>query len=159
MKFGRDTSLTVGGEKLKYGFSGRRIHMWRSSLDKIWESPILGSGIGIFRSLDSGALNHEGEPVGIHNTYLRLIGEAGIVPLLLYCLFLFSLMWLQWATPRSLARSVIVGCTIAISLYCVAFQHLLTMGTCIFFSGLSCALAATIMGSRLPSNSASYRPR
>ncbi len=136
------------GEKAGYGFTGRRLHTWKTGLEKIRESPIIGNGIGSLRSMDDMPITADGRPTGVHNVYLLLAGEAGIAPLLLYLLSLFCMMRLHWTAPRSLARDAVFGWTIIIALFGVAFQHLLTMGASMFLAGLSCALAT--VSSRRP---------
>lgn len=53
-----------------------RLETWAMFYDKIFESPILGSGYGSF----SGKLGY----LGVHNTYLMIVGEAGILPFILF---------------------------------------------------------------------------
>ena len=53
-----------------------RTDTWALWYDKILESPIIGNGYGYFTGGD-------GKP-GVHNAYLRVIGEAGIFPFLIF---------------------------------------------------------------------------
>lgn len=52
-----------------------RMYTWAKFYDKIFESPFFGNGYGTF----SGRMGS----VGVHNTYLMVIGEAGIIPFVL----------------------------------------------------------------------------
>ena len=63
-----------------------RTETWSMFYDKIYEAPIFGNG---YRAL-SGV---RGVSIGVHNSYLRIIGEAGIIPLLLYLGIYFSLLY------------------------------------------------------------------
>ena len=140
-----DNSLTTArGDLSDYGTSGRRLGYWKMGLEEILASPIVGNGLSHFRYLDSDHLTHDFRPAGIHNVYLLLLGEAGIVPLSLYLLFLFSLLRLHWILPGSLARDAIVASAIIMVLYSGMFQHMLYMGAYTFLTGLSCALAGHI---------------
>ena len=140
-KHTRDIKLTVSGEKISYGMAASRPQLWKLGLKKIQESPIVGSGLGRLYYLEGGLLNHNDRPAGVHNVYLLLVGEAGIVPLSLYLLFLFSLMRLLWTAPKSLVRDAIVGWAMVMAVFGIAFHHLLAMGAFVFLAGLSCAMA------------------
>ena len=141
LESGRNVKLTIDGEKLNYGLMARRPDLWKRGLAKIREAPLLGHGIGAMHSLEGAAVNQDGKSAGVHNLYLMLIGEAGIVPLSLYCLFLLSLLRLLWTAPCSLARDASVGVAGVMTLYGMIFHHLLTNGVFIFLAGLSCAMA------------------
>ncbi len=133
------------GETADYELTGKRSLLWRMGLDMFLESPIIGNGVGRLYYMDGTPVGyHHGRPLGVHNLYLLLAGEAGIVPLSLYLLFLFSLMRLHWTAPSSLARDSIVGWAIVMALYNMAFQHLLSIGAHMFLFGLSCALASAV---------------
>ena len=74
-----------------------------------------------------------------HNLYLTLLGEAGIVPLLLFVSALVLLLRAQWGAPRSPARDATVAWVIVIALYCMSFDHLLGISVFMFLAGLSVA--------------------
>jgi len=57
-----------------------RTETWSLYYDKVFEAPFFGNG---YRSFSGKT----GVIVGVHNTYLRIIGEAGIIALLLYLYF------------------------------------------------------------------------
>lgn len=119
----------------------RRFSLWAVGFDMFLNSPIVGNGIGKLRSMAGGAqMNHENRPLGIHNLYLLLLGEAGIVPFTLYCLFLVSLTRFHGIASSVLARNTIASWMIAMALFGLSFHHLLTMAPFMFFAGLSCAL-------------------
>ncbi len=66
---------------------GSRHETWTIFLDEIAENPFLGGGYGKFQK--GGVKN-----VGVHNTYLLIMGEAGILALLfflIYCIYLFKI--------------------------------------------------------------------
>ena len=95
--------------------------------------------------MEGAPLNYLNRPVGVHNVYLMLVGEAGIIPLALYLLSLFFLMRLYWIMPKSPARDSIAGWVIVMAMFGVTFHHLLTQGTYNFLIGLTCALAAFLV--------------
>jgi O-antigen ligase len=63
-----------------------RTDTWAKYYDRIIDSPLIGNGYKTFASKDN-----DGE--GVHNTYLRIIGEAGIIPFLLFIAYMFYLMF------------------------------------------------------------------
>ena len=113
--------------------------LWGLGFEKAMEAPLFGHGLGALESMDSAPIGHHGRPLGPHNLYLTLLGEAGIVPLLLFVSALVLLLRAQWGAPGSLARDATVAGIIVIALYGMAFQHLLGVGAFMFLAGLSVA--------------------
>ena len=125
------------------GVLGRRLRLWRIGLDRFLESPVAGNGIHtLVLHMEGAPAGYTGEPTGVHNLYLLLAGEAGLVPLSLYLAFLFSLLRLHWTVPRSPAADTVVGWGLVLALHGMTQHHLLTLGACMFLAGLSCALTA-----------------
>jgi O-antigen ligase len=58
-----------------------RADTWARFYDKILDSPLIGSGYGSF----SGK---QGHVQGVHNSYLMVLGEAGILPFILFILYI-----------------------------------------------------------------------
>jgi len=58
---------------------------WARFYDKIFDSPIIGNGYGSF----SGK---EGHGLGVHNSYLMVLGEAGILPFILFLIYIGYLL-------------------------------------------------------------------
>lgn len=127
-----------------------RWELAKRGLDLFLESPFIGNGIYRLHYLNADIVNYLGEMEGVHNVYLMLAGEAGLVPLLLYLLFLCSLARLLWVAPKSPARDVIVFWVVVIACFSMVFQHLLTLGANMFLIGLCCALEPVSRGVRLP---------
>ena len=128
-----------------------RTLLWKMGFNKALEAPITGHGLYQLHSMEGAPIGHQGKPVGVHNVYLMLVGEAGIVPLALYLLSLFFLLRLYWTAPKSLGRDLVVGWVIVVGLYGLPFHHLLTMGAYNFLIGLACATAAfLVQGQRDP---------
>jgi O-antigen ligase len=59
---------------------------------RIMEALPWGAGIGQFHAMDAGWRNPGGEWLGIHNTFLMLVGEAGIIPLVLAVAFFTTVL-------------------------------------------------------------------
>lgn len=124
----------------------KRLFLWKKGIDKFLESPFIGIGIGQLRYnvTNTPHVLIQRESSGVHNVYLMLAGEAGIVPLSFYILFLFSLLRLRWTVSKSLGRDVAVYWALIMGLYGMAFHHLLTLGVFMWFAGLCCAIASTL---------------
>ena len=67
---------------------GSRNETWALHTNTILESPLLGNG---YRSMQ-GLSTMNGRAIGVHNTYLLAIGEAGIIPFLLLILIYITLL-------------------------------------------------------------------
>lgn len=64
--------------------------------EKIGDRPLLGTGLGSFMHLlDAG--NKTGDDVGIHNIYIRVWGESGVLPFVLFMLFWAVMAWQIYA--------------------------------------------------------------
>lgn len=137
------------GDKHRSGLA-IRWGLAKGGLDLFLESPFIGNGIYKLHYLSADTINYLGEMEGVHNVYLMLAGEAGLVPLLLYLLFLCSLARLLWVAPKSPTRDVIVFWVAIIACFSMVFQHLLTLGASMFLIGLCCALEPAGRGMRLP---------
>ncbi len=96
---------------------GRRLTYWKHALSLIKKRPWFGYGTGSFAkeyARISSANEHQTK--NPHSTYLLITAQVGIVGLLLYLGFLFSLYWRQQILPdhqKCLAQGVLL--TIATS--------------------------------------------
>ncbi|WP_298901880.1 O-antigen ligase [uncultured Psychroserpens sp.] len=64
---------------------GSRTEQWTSYLDDIYENPVIGNGYKSFM----GSSNRQ----GVHNTYLMVIGESGIIPFLMLIIIYLSMFF------------------------------------------------------------------
>ena len=112
------------------------------ALDETAKSPLFGNGLGTIHSLENAPYSSRGIPQGAHNQYLILVGEAGIIPLVLFLMFLGSLLRLRLMASRSVGREAVVGWAIVIGLGCMASHNILAMRIVDFLIGLSCATVA-----------------
>ena len=119
-----------------------RLLLWRLGFEKAMEAPVFGHGFRALKHLEDAPIGHHGKPLGAHNLYLTLLGEAGIVPLLLFLSAIVLLLRAQWGAPKSLARDATVAWIIVIALSCMIAQHLLKLEAFMFLAGLSVATGA-----------------
>ena len=134
---------------LTFGASGNigdRFELWRHGTSLIAESPLFGHGFSQFRFLDGTSCTAETGPdtvaCGVHNTYMLLWGEAGIVPLALFLLFLGVLLGRRFMLPKSIAIDTVTGWTLILAVQCMATDGVPFFAWNAFIIGLSCALAA-----------------
>jgi O-antigen ligase len=66
--------------------SDSRTDTWAKYYNRIFESPFIGNGYKTFATKDN-----DGE--GVHNTYLRIIGEAGIIPFFIFLAYIAYLFY------------------------------------------------------------------
>lgn len=71
---------------------GSRNETWALYTDIILDNPVTGIGYRGLHGLQTSNYSNIHVRVGVHNTYLMVIGEAGIVPLLLLILIYLSLI-------------------------------------------------------------------
>ena len=117
-----------------------RLLLWRLGFQKAMEAPVFGHGLGTLKHLDGAPITHSGVLPDPHNLYITLLGEAGIVPLLLFLSAIVLLLRAQWGAPQSLARDATVAWVIAIALYSMTFSDLLALKAFMFLAGLSVAI-------------------
>ncbi len=134
----------------------RRTELWAIGFEEILDSPFVGQGFMTMRSLDEAPLQYEYRPEGVHNLYLMLIGEAGIVPLAMFVAALLLMIWHSLTLPTSsaLGKYAILGWVLLMIAFAMSFHHLLTMGTYSFFLGFSCAIVAFLIQQRRGTSSA-----
>lgn len=133
----------VTGRRLDEQVLSNRGYIWTTGLRHSLESPLVGQGLGRLHIMDDAPFSPwQQVNVGVHNMYLLLLGEAGILPLGLYLLYLFSLLRLRWAAPKSLSRDAIVGWTIAVFLQGMTGHQIFVLGAYSFLAGVTCAMAS-----------------
>lgn len=91
-----------------------RLAHWQSALNMARSSPWLGLGFGNYEIVyDDFRLLNWREPLGhAHNYYLNLLGELGLLGLLVYgkvWLILFTMAWQARTHPNPISRAVAIG--------------------------------------------------
>ena len=94
-----------------------RADTWAKFYDKILESPLIGNGYGSF----SGK---EGHGLGVHNSYLMVIGEAGILPFILFVAYIVYLMVMSFVYFNK--KPNLIMQTIALSMFLLANHNFFT---------------------------------
>ena len=139
----------------------QRRTLWKLGQRLALESPIVGNGLSQLRHMHGGRMAHDGAWLGVHNLYLLLLGEAGVVPFSLYLLHLFSLLRLNWTAPKTLVRDVVVGWTMTVALVSGTMDHVWAVELHACLIGLTCAMAATLKEGAMerPDGSAAVKPK
>ena len=127
-----------------------RYEVWSVGMSDIVESPLFGHGLSQFHSVEHTPVecsSVKGEPIscGIHNVYMLFLGEAGIVPLVLFLLFIGALFRMYLVLPKSIAINTITGWTIILSMESMSAQDAPFLTWNAFIIGLSCAMAAYVV--------------
>ena len=122
-----------------------RFFLWRLGFEKAVESPLHGYGLGEMKSLEGAPRGSHKEPLGVHNIYLVLLGESGIVPAFLFVLFIILFLKAQWRAPKSLTRDTSAGWIVVIALHGMTSQHVFFVAAAMFLVGLSVAMV-TVRG-------------
>lgn len=134
------------------GGSNIRWALWPVALSQIAESPFFGHGLLRFHYLEGGARCRMGVRCGSHNSYLMLWGEAGAIPLLLFLLFLGSLLWKSLTLSRSVTILLVVPWGIVFVLACMTNDTVIYSPWHLFILGLSCVLVASATWELSPQN-------
>ena len=124
--------------------SGRK-DLWSLGFQRALESPLYGHGLGTFWKMDFGEFGklHGGvSQIGVHNSYIQVFGEAGILPLLLYLMHTFLLVRLWWTIPNSVARCMVIGWVITLVSFSLSKNYTFDSWILGFFCGLVCAIGA-----------------
>lgn len=69
---------------------GSRTETWKIYFNDIAENPIFGKG---FNAMSGNTVAHK---VGVHNMYLKIFGEAGIIPITLFVLMYVYILISSW---------------------------------------------------------------
>lgn len=129
---------------LRAEFRFGRLYLWDLALQRILQAPFAGNGVGEMYRLEAAPhpemRTYRSRGRGVHNTYLLIIGDAGIIPLALFLLFFGSLLWLRWVLPKTPVINVVSGWTLILIVYCLASHSVMLKGWPVFIIGLSCAL-------------------
>ena len=121
-----------------------RTTLWRLAWDEAQESPFAGTGLGRLHALENAWLNQDGKLMGAHNQYLILLGEAGIVPLLLFVSFLAVALHAGFRRRRAFwALGAVSGWALTLTLFSMTVHGVLTHRAVNFIVGLSCAAMAS----------------
>ena len=97
-----------------------RIELWRSAAERFQTSPLFGIGRGNFRLLDQRDPTKTGQ---VHNTYLEILCELGLVGLVVYAAFVgkhFAALFSRRSDPGSrllmMALVTVLLCGLTISI-------------------------------------------
>ena len=106
--------------------------------EKISERPIFGTGLGSFMHLlDAGSKT--GDDVGIHNIYIRIWGEAGLLPFALFMLFLGVSAWKILFIPTPWIRMTALSLWLTLSITGLTSHNILEVNLPGALIGFMCA--------------------
>lgn len=138
-----DDSSTVLSRLLGWSADTRRL-VWSHGLSKILEAPLWGHGINSFYLMTdfftTRCLWGGGPYCGVHNQYLLLIGEAGVLPLLYWLLFIYAAFKKCSWMPDTLAKAVGGIWILAYAVFGLSVHTLLVEIHYFFPVGFACGL-------------------
>lgn len=130
---------------------GGRLTLWQIALERTLDSPLVGSGLGRLHSLEEAPLSDEGIPLGAHNMYLMLWGEAGFIPVTLFVLFLAGLLRFGMSGRQGdLTAAAVGGWGLVLLLSGLTSHSVLLSRPGNFVMGLTLAATAVIRSPRAP---------
>ena len=104
------------------------------------EAPVLGHGLMALEHLEGAPVTPTGKLANSHNLYLALLGEAGVVPLLLFVSAIVLLLRMQRTSSHRLIRDTTTAWCVVIVLFGMTFSHWLASEAFMFLAGLSVAI-------------------
>ncbi len=125
-----------------------RIDLWQIGLETALDQPLYGFGLGNVGSPHTGAGVVESDSfVGVHNLYLLLVVQAGLLPLLLYLGFLAQIVSASRRAGPSLAKDALLLTVPLIILYGMVFHHLTYFALFLVIFGISAGLSDRLLAS------------
>jgi len=86
----------------------------KEGISELKKSPIIGSGLGYFK-----------HKISVHNTFLTIVGESGIIPLLLF-LFVLAMLFKSGALSKVPSLSfLMMSSVVAYALFCITLQNMI----------------------------------
>jgi O-antigen ligase len=104
-RFNTLSNLVNSGQVDTFINKGSRTETWSQYYNLILNSPISGNG---YRTFTSDQIYED----GVHNNYLRVIGESGIIPFLLYLGIYFFMLYKSFAFFKSKGHLVLLAITL-----------------------------------------------
>lgn len=86
--------ITSSNTGITYDFSSGRFDLWENAINLFLENPIIGAGWGRFANYTTGVFRetYDGQSVrDVHNVFLQLLCETGIVGAVLICIPIFNI--------------------------------------------------------------------
>ncbi|PIB31198.1 hypothetical protein BFP77_02380 [Maribacter sp. 4U21] len=112
-------AMISGNEKKAQNLSkDSRFETWGRFYDFLLDKPFTGNGYNAFTGKGVAP------PVGVHNTYLLIWGEAGIAPLLLFLIYLASLLNKSYYYFKKIPHVLMM--TLALSLFLLTNHNFFT---------------------------------
>lgn len=136
----RTESITAGSEDDSFYW---RSIAWRSGLERFKENPIFGIGTGQRVIVEMKWLTQNVEVRSIHNSYLSILIQFGLIGLAVFATFIFSLLKRLYAF-RNNYSTMAVGSVLIFFLVAAIFQPYLETNFLALFFWIALGLAKAI---------------
>ena len=124
--------------KADKGDTSNRADLAILGFQKISDRPLLGTGLGSFvHLLDAGSAT--GDDVGIHNVFIRVWGEGGVLCFFLFMVFWLLLAWQSLLIPIPWVRLVALSFALATVIFGLTNHNLLENNLLGAIIGFMCA--------------------
>lgn len=99
--------------------TGGRFQLAMGGIKAWMNSPLLGNGLGTQRRIDAVTL-------GPHNNYIRIGGEAGVIPLVLFCVLLATWLRYSWNCHVPAVRTFSAGVALVTAAVCLVSHDVIS---------------------------------
>ena len=111
----REASDLVLKRKFNKETTTNRSELLKNGLRKIQKQPLIGYGLDTFSAGGLVSARH-----GVHNTYLKIIGEAGVFVFLFFVGILFYLMYLGFSIIKEPSGLLLLAFLFVFTIYCLS---------------------------------------
>ncbi|MBU2614857.1 MAG: O-antigen ligase family protein [Elusimicrobia bacterium] len=146
-----------------FGLETERISMWRVAVDEIRQNPVLGTGPETFSDVFYNELLQKKMDTGLfqkrmhfhyHNTYLGLSAESGIFSIIIFLIFVGSILVFGFkglhSVENKFMQSVLLGCIGTVIDFMVhGFVDYNLRGNTVYFFWFACGMIVFIASKRL----------
>jgi O-antigen ligase len=133
--------------------TGGRFELAMNGIREWAKSPLIGNGIGSQRRV--GAAN-----IGPHNSYILIVGEAGVIPLALFLGMIATMFWQAWQCHVPAVKTFAMSYTIVLTMAGMTGHGLLVSREHAVMMGIGFGLLAACLELKAAERrDASRRPR
>jgi len=116
---------------------------WKAGIEKFKESPIFGIGTGKRVIVEMKWLTQNVEVRSIHNSYLSILIQFGLIGLIIFCSFILSLLGGLWKLRQNFSALVVLS-AILFFLSALVFQPYLETNFLALFFWIALGLARAL---------------
>ncbi|MCG8612617.1 MAG: O-antigen ligase family protein [Pseudomonadales bacterium] len=108
----------IWNQEITADHDSERTVLIREGLKKIAENPVFGQGLGELHLM-------EGPGLGVHNTYLMILGESGLFPIFIMLIFILNWVWSSIWCREAVIRVIASNYILVFLLHCMSSHTVL----------------------------------